>query len=208
MRDRLTHAAYATPFGELHVFASADGVVRASGFRGEGDIATHLSPQWRSMGWDDGPLPVVEAAVRAWLAGDGDALASVPVSQEGGPFFQKVWETLRHVPSGEPLSYQELAQAAGSPRAMRAVGTACSRNAVAPFVPCHRVVNAGGRLGSYGYGGAGMKAAMLALETGATPAEIDRAAANASPDSKAPAKTTVPGNTTVPGSGVRGAVNA
>jgi len=47
---------------------------------------------------------------------------------------------------------------------MRAVGTACARNNVAPFIPCHRVVKSGGALGSYGFGGVGVKAAMIALE--------------------------------------------
>ena len=188
MQESLLHASYGTPFGELHVLASADGVVRASGFRSVGDIAAQLAVPWRGRDWVDGDLSAVATAVESWLAGDGDALASVPVEQAGGPFFQKVWETLRHVPAGEPLSYQELAEAAGSPRAMRAVGTACSHNAVAPFVPCHRVVNAGGRLGSYGYGGASVKAAMLALEAGGDSAAIARASAAAHPGALAPAR--------------------
>lgn len=187
MQEPLLHASFETPFGELHVFASSDGVVLASGFRSVGDIAARLTSPWQGGDWIEGKLPAVAAAVKSWLAGDGEALASVPVAQAGGPFFQKVWETLRRVPAGEPLSYQELAEAAGSPRAMRAVGTACSHNAVAPFVPCHRVVNAGGRLGSYGYGGASIKAAMLALEAGGDAREIERAAATAHPGALAPA---------------------
>ena len=186
MRQPLAHAVYDTPFGDLHVFATEDGVVRASGFRELAAIAAHLPDDLRVRGWDDAPLPVVEAAVAAWLAGDGDALAAVPVAQEGGPFFQEVWATLRAVPGGEPLSYQELAAAAGRPLAMRAVGTACARNAVAPFVPCHRVIGAGGRLGSYGYGGPGPKAAMLALECGGGAAEIARAEASATVTTQAP----------------------
>ena len=192
MHEPLVHASYATPFGELNVFATADGVVRASGFRGVGEIASQLALHWRGRGWVDGALPTVAAAVTSWLEGDGKALESVPVEQDGGPFYQKVWETLRHVPAGEPLSYKELAEAAGSPRAMRAVGTACSHNAVAPFVPCHRVVSAGGRLGSYGYGGASIKAAMLTLEAGGDSAQIERAAATAHPGALAPARAVSP----------------
>ncbi|NYI40184.1 methylated-DNA--[protein]-cysteine S-methyltransferase [Demequina lutea] len=192
MQEPLLHASYGTPFGVLHVLASADGTVRASGFRGVGDIAAQLAPPWQGCGWIDAALPAVDSAVKRWLAGDGDALASVPVAQAGGPFFQKVWETLRHLPAGEPLSYKELAEAAGSPRAMRAVGTACSHNAVAPFVPCHRVVSAGGKLGSYGYGGTAIKAAMLALEAGGDSAAIERAAVAAHPGSLAPAQALPP----------------
>lgn len=183
MRKPLTHAPFSTPFGDLHVFASADGVVRASGFGGIGDAAARLVAPWSGLGWKDGKLPVVTAAVECWLFGDGDALASVPVEQEGGEFFQKVWETLRGLPSGEPVSYAELAEAAGNPRAMRAVGTACAHNAIAPFVPCHRVISSGGKLGSYGDGDVAAKAGMLALETGATTDGIERAMAAASRDS-------------------------
>jgi methylated-DNA-[protein]-cysteine S-methyltransferase len=186
MRQRLVHASYATPFGELHVFASADGVVRASGFRGKDEIAAQLSAPWREIRVKDGKLPTVAAAVTRWLVGDGSALASVPVEQDGGPFFQGVWEALRHIPAGEPVSYTELAEAVGNPRASRAVGTACARNAVAPFVPCHRVISAGGKLGEYGYGGPAVKAAMLALEAGANAEGIERAAATAEPGSQAP----------------------
>jgi len=188
MREPLVHAWYTTPFGELNVFATGDGTVRASGFRAAASIAAQLPDEWRGQPWTDGPLPMVEVTVKKWLSGDGDALAAVPVAQDGGPFFQQVWETLRHVPGGEPLSYAELAEAAGRPRAMRAVGTACSHNAVAPFVPCHRVVNAGGKLGVYGYGGTAIKAAMLALEAGADAAGIERAAADARPGVQAPAR--------------------
>ncbi len=194
MRQCLRHASYRTPFGDLHVFASDDGVVRASGFRSIGDIAAQLAPPWSGFEWKDRKLPIVATAVERWLLGDGYALAAVPVEQEGGEFFQVVWETLRHVPAGEPVSYKELAEAAGSPRAMRAVGTACSRNAVAPFVPCHRVINAGGKLGSYGYGGAPAKAGMLALETGGGAEAVKRAMATATPDSIAPTKAFRPAN--------------
>lgn len=186
MPQPLTHAQYDTPFGDLHVFATGDGVVRASGFRDLPSIAAQLPRELLAQGWDDAPLPHVADAIAAWLEGDGDALASVPVAQKGGPFFQEVWETLRRVPGGEPLSYQELAAAAGRPRAMRAVGTACSHNAIAPFVPCHRVINAGGRLGSYGFGGAGVKAAMLALEAGASDGQLLLIEAEATEASQAP----------------------
>jgi methylated-DNA-[protein]-cysteine S-methyltransferase len=73
-------------------------------------------------------------------------------------------QQLRAVPAGEVVSYQELAQMAGRPRAMRAVGTACARNRVALFVPCHRVIASGARLGGYGFGGPSIKAALLRHE--------------------------------------------
>lgn len=161
----LLAGAYETPFGILTVIATEeDGCVRASGFRSLGATAETLPPSLRSATLTDGKVPAVTRAIEAWLAGDGSLLGKVAVAQEGGPFFQKAWEALRAVPSGAAVSYQELAEMAGNPRAVRAAGTACARNAVAPFVPCHRVVKSGGALGNYGYGGPSAKAAMLRLE--------------------------------------------
>jgi methylated-DNA-[protein]-cysteine S-methyltransferase len=54
------------------------------------------------------------------------------------------------VPLGETVSYGELAEMAGRPGAARAVGGAMARNPVPLFVPCHRVLAAGGRLGGFG----------------------------------------------------------
>ena len=56
------------------------------------------------------------------------------------------------VPAGSTATYAELAAAAGSPAAVRAAGSACARNLLAPFVPCHRVLRTGGALGGYRYG--------------------------------------------------------
>lgn len=161
----LVTSAYGTPFGELNVLATPeDGVVRAAGFRPLGEIASQLHTRFGVRGWGPGDLPDVTRAVASWLDGDAIAIVTIPIEQPGGPFFQEVWAALRSVPAGQVISYQELAELAGRPRAMRAVGTACARNTIAPFVPCHRVIQSGGRLGSYGFGGTDVKAAMLVHE--------------------------------------------
>ena len=165
MTSPLLAKEYQTPFGDLVVFLTPeDAVVRAAGFRPLLDTAMTLSAPYAARGWESGEMPQIDDVVRRWLAGDGGALREVAVEQHGGPFFQEVWMTMRDVPSGETISYGQLAEAAGRPRAMRAVGTACARNNVAPFIPCHRVVKSGGALGSYGFGGVEVKAAMIALE--------------------------------------------
>jgi len=167
MTQLMTHT-YATPFGDLTVIATAeDGVVRASGFRTLAATAETLPTRLRRLPLGEGEVPQVTRAIEAWLEGDGSLLGDVKAEQDGGPFHQAAWAALRTVPSGVAVSYQELAELAGSPRASRAAGSACARNALAPFVPCHRVIKSGGELGYYGFGGADAKGAMLALE-GAT----------------------------------------
>jgi methylated-DNA-[protein]-cysteine S-methyltransferase len=102
--------------------------------------------------------------LRAYFAGDSGALAGIPVDLEyETPFLQSCAEALRGVPPGEVVTYGELAALAGSANAARAAGSFCARNRLGLFVPCHRVVGAGG-LGSYGSLGLDYKRRLLELE--------------------------------------------
>ncbi len=102
--------------------------------------------------------------LRAYFAGEPDALAEVPVDLDyGTPFLGRCAEALRAVPPGEVVTYGELAALAGAPNAARAAGTFCARNRLGLFVPCHRVVGAAD-LGSYGSFGLEYKRRLLALE--------------------------------------------
>lgn len=81
----------------------------------------------------------------------------------GTGFQMEVWTSLRDIPYGETRSYAELAAIIGRPNAVRAVGTANGANPLSLIVPCHRVINADGKLGGYG-GGLRLKARLLAME--------------------------------------------
>ena len=78
-------------------------------------------------------------------------------------FGRALGEALAAVPRGEVVTYGELAALAGRPGAARAAGTFCAHNRLPVFVPCHRVVSAGG-LGGYGSLGVDYKRRLLALE--------------------------------------------
>lgn len=156
-----------TPAGDLTVLITPeDGAVRASGFTDADALTARLTPELRARGTDGAPSPAgrpVADAVAAWSGGALDALDAVPVAQPGGPFLQEVWRVMRDVRPGATATYTALAGAAGRPTAVRAAGSACARNLVAPFVPCHRVVRTDGTLGGYYYG-LGVKEALLAHE--------------------------------------------
>ena len=89
----------------------------------------------------------------------------VPLHVDGSPFQMSVWRELERIPYGETRSYEDVARAVGSPGAVRAVGNANGMNRIAIVLPCHRVVNKGGKLGGYG-GGLWRKQRLLALEQG------------------------------------------
>lgn len=96
---------------------------------------------------------------------------SVPLDYPGTPFQTRVWNALLEIPYGETRSYEQLAWAIGSPGAQRAVGHANGQNRIAILIPCHRVVNKGGKLGGYG-GGVWRKQMLLDLERGAQRLEL------------------------------------
>jgi AraC family transcriptional regulator of adaptative response/methylated-DNA-[protein]-cysteine methyltransferase len=87
----------------------------------------------------------------------------VPLVVRGSPFELAVWNALRDIPYGETCSYADVARTIGNPRAVRAVGSANGRNRLPIIIPCHRVVNTGGKLGGYG-GGLWRKVRLLEIE--------------------------------------------
>lgn len=90
-------------------------------------------------------------ALSAHLDGTPDA-PTLPLDLRGTALQMKVWAYLQQIPSGELRSYAEVAAAVGEPRAVRAVASACGRNRVGVFVPCHRVIRGDGGIGGYKWG--------------------------------------------------------
>ncbi len=76
----------------------------------------------------------------------------LPLDVRATAFQQRVWQELQRIPYGETRTYSQVAAAIGSPKAIRAVGSACANNPVAVIVPCHRVVRTDGGLGGYRWG--------------------------------------------------------
>jgi O-6-methylguanine DNA methyltransferase len=81
----------------------------------------------------------------------------------GTPFQVSVWNALLAIPYGATRSYADVAKTVGNADAVRAVGAANGANPVALVVPCHRVIQSGGKLGGYG-GGLDLKRRLLAME--------------------------------------------
>jgi O-6-methylguanine DNA methyltransferase len=102
--------------------------------------------------------------LQAYFGGERVPLEAVPVDLDYETAFLTSCATaLRTIPRGEVVTYGELAALAGAPGAARAAGSFCARSHLSIFVPCHRVVSAGG-LGSYGSYGTVYKRRLLALE--------------------------------------------
>jgi len=105
-------------------------------------------------------VPVLALAAR-WLdryfAGEKPGAEELPLAPEGTRYQRAVWDVLRDIPYGEVKSYAEVAAAAAkrmgtSSASARAAGGAVGRNPLSVFIPCHRVVGAGGSLTGYAGG--------------------------------------------------------
>ena len=101
------------------------------------------------------------ASFQAWEA---DRLEDIQLDLRGTVFQKDVWKALQTIPKGHVVSYGDIAQKIGRPKAQRAVGSAVGENPVSLIVPCHRVVQASGALGNYGWGTA-LKEKILTLES-------------------------------------------
>lgn len=155
-----------TPLGTLRIAATAAGVVRVVLPAEDPDealarLAGHVSARIVRA-----PTPAVTDARREldeYFAGDRRAFA-VPLDWTLTRAFRRdVLRATARVPYGETASYARVAADAGSPRAVRAAGTALATNPLPIVVPCHRIVRSDGALGRY-LGGIEMKGELLRLE--------------------------------------------
>lgn len=176
-RDGLLDAAYRTldtPIGNLLIAATDRGVVRVA-FASEGHdavldaLATRLGSRILKMTSTRGVGGELDAAAREldeYFAGHRTAF-DLPLDLRLSTGFRRtVLGHLREIAYGSTETYAQVAEAAGSPRAVRAVGSACATNPLPVIVPCHRVLRSDGSLGGY-LGGLEAKRALLALEAAA-----------------------------------------
>jgi methylated-DNA-[protein]-cysteine S-methyltransferase len=160
----LEHAVVDSPVGRLHVIAR-EGVLCAISF---GDDLGFVERRFGRVEYVEAADPAGAAgALRRYFGGDVHALDGVDAEPGGTPFQSRVWRALRTIPTGETISYAELARRIGSPSAVRAVGAANGANPVPLVIPCHRVIGSNSRLVGYG-GGLERKAWLLRHEGVAT----------------------------------------
>lgn len=167
-RDGLLDVAYReldTPVGSLLLAATEQGLVRVAYEVQDHDqvlasLAQTVSPRILRA---PARLDPVARQLEEYFGG-GRQRFDVPLDFRLADGFRR--SVLRHLPDigyGHTESYAQVATAAGSPRAVRAVGTACARNPLPVVVPCHRVIRSDGTLGQYA-GGAAAKEILLHLE--------------------------------------------
>ena len=153
----ITACTYDTPAVPLAVLVDSEAgteqdapVIVAAGFCSAAELWDRL-PESRGPLQETSNLGSFHQPILDYLAGDLSAIDHLPLSQHGTKLQHEVWNELASIPAGETRTYGELAKATSSPGAVRAVGTACGKNLIVPFVPCHRALRSDGSLGGYRY---------------------------------------------------------
>ena len=164
--DGLVDVAWAvedTPIGPLTLAATPRGLVRV-GFGGEDDmldeLASAVSPRVVHL---PGRLDAPRRQLDEYFAGRRRHFDVALDRQLSHGYRRAVLEALSEVPYGQTVSYRDLAERTGNPKASRAVGSAMATNPIPIVVPCHRVLRTGGALGGYG-GGLDVKVWLLRFE--------------------------------------------
>lgn len=162
----LAYERHESPFGTLLVVAGDEGIVRiALDAEAEEhvleDLAVRISPRIARTG----RAGIDDARNQLDLYFQGELRRfDLPLDWRLTRGFRR--EVLRHtadIPYGGTASYAEMAVQAGSPRAVRAAGSALATNPLPIVVPCHRVLRSDGKVGAY-LGGTEMKEALLRME--------------------------------------------
>lgn len=150
--NALTYTHNTTPVGDFCMIIDSSDVVRASGFGDIADVKKRLPSDLVDASLHTAKDHPYQKAVACYFNGDMVALELIKHIQTGSDFYQKVWRAMSDIAAGKTESYKEIASRAGSPKAVRAAGTACGLNLLPLLVPCHRVVQSDGSLGKYLYG--------------------------------------------------------
>ena len=154
-----------TPAGTLLLAATDKGLIRVAYACQDHDavldqLANCVSPR---VLWAPARLDLAAREIEEYFAGRR-RLFDLPLDlQLSHGFRRKVLSLLPEIGYGNTASYATMAAAAGTPKAVRAVGSACATNPLPVVIPCHRVVRSDGTIGQYA-GGTAAKKALLALE--------------------------------------------
>ncbi|GGE54230.1 bifunctional helix-turn-helix domain-containing protein/methylated-DNA--[protein]-cysteine S-methyltransferase [Actibacterium pelagium] len=155
----IRYGFFDSPFGEALVMATGKGLcgLAFTAECGREAAMEDMTARWPAATFTEDPS--LDALADAIFTCSGEATLHLI----GRPLQIKVWEALLSIPSGQVSTYSEIAQAIGSPKAVRAVGTAVGQNPICFLIPCHRALRKSGGLGGYHWG-LPVKRAMLAWE--------------------------------------------
>ena len=154
---RIVYTIADSPLGRLLVAATERGVCSVALGDSNSELTAKLFAEYPQASIDSRDTKI-SPSLNIWLSKVLDNLngktsrIDLPLDLQATAFQWRVWEELRRIPFGATRSYQEIAQAIGKPKAVRAVARACASNHAALVIPCHRVIREDKSLGGYRWG--------------------------------------------------------
>jgi AraC family transcriptional regulator of adaptative response/methylated-DNA-[protein]-cysteine methyltransferase len=153
VNEEIRFAVGETSLGAILVASSKKGIASILLGDDPDELVRELQdrfPKARLIG-ADGSYEALVARVVGFIEAPGLGL-DLPLDVRGTAFQRRVWQALQNIPTGQTVSYTEIAQRIGAPNAVRAVAGACAANHLAVAIPCHRVVRNDGSLSGYAWG--------------------------------------------------------
>jgi methylated-DNA-[protein]-cysteine S-methyltransferase len=152
------YTTFDSPVGPLLLAGDSNALQRVSF-----ESSKHSALTQAELKQDRAAFTEVIRQLQAYFRGELKVF-DVPLAMEGTDFQLRVWNALRGIPYGETVSYAQLAERIGNPKAVRAVGLANGSNPIPIIVPCHRVIGSDGSLTGFG-GGLPIKKILIELES-------------------------------------------
>ncbi len=158
-----------SPFGPCMIAFTSQGICTLKFVRdySREEMEALLTAAWPNAAIVQNDAKAREFAGRIFASAIPDKPAPLHLYIRGTNFQIKVWEALTRIPMGHTVTYQDIAEYIGNPKAVRAVGTAVGKNPVPYIIPCHRVIRKMGVFGNYGEGKS-RKKAILGWESART----------------------------------------
>lgn len=155
--DTIVYGFADSPFGSIIVARNHEGVcdLQFLGFdrhRVIHELGTRWGIYTPTTQNDDMAQQVERLLFESALSLPNPISTAIPLCPKGTAFQLQVWEALRDIPFGTTVTYQDIADRLGRPKAVRSVATAIGENPIAVLIPCHRVICKDGTLGGYHWG--------------------------------------------------------
>ncbi|MDX7821565.1 methylated-DNA--[protein]-cysteine S-methyltransferase [Aeromonas caviae] len=149
----IDHGMHDTPFGQAFVALTPRGVCNFSFLDDQAPQAplTALAQRWPEAELREAPSRT-QSVIHTMFDGSKTPDRPLSLHVSGTNFQISVWRALLQIPPAKVVSYAQVANAVGNPKAARAVGLAVGTNPVALMIPCHRVIQQNGKLGGYHWG--------------------------------------------------------
>jgi len=173
MKERLKYVIFKTKWGFFGLLANQKGLLKSVLPHASHKTAKKYLPvgMFKGAKKDKVLCPELQKAIKAYYDSDNAEYADftgrffAPLCLEASEFAQKVLKTCMKIPLGQTITYSQLAERAGFPKAARAAGTVLAKNQLPLIIPCHRVIRSDGKIGRFSApGGAATKKKMLEHE--------------------------------------------